>query len=439
MSASDWELRDFATGEGAARLGRPGRGLMVVLLVAVLALGAGIGWASWAVIEEVARADGRVVPSGRARGVDSLEGGIVEEIRVREGDIVARGDVLVRLDDTGAAAALGELEAQRIALSARAHRLEAELTAADALDFAAIGLPPDDPLALREAALFDSRAASTLGQRSVIEAQVSQRAQEIAELESAIARVDESLLLSDEEISLRETSGVVPRAQIIPLERERTAKRQERDGLVARIAQAGAALREAEARLEEIELLRRAEINTERSDTLNQLAVIAESMRRASDVVARTDLRAPVSGEVSVLNVNTIGSVVAPGEEVLRIVPDDGRLEVEARVRPEDIAFIRPDLPARVKLTSFDFTVYGALDGAVVRIGADAETDEATGFTYFPIIVRTETDTLVRGEERHEIRPGMVASVDVLTGERTVLDYLLKPFRKARVEALRER
>ena len=162
-------------------------------------------------------------------------------------------------------------------------------------------------------------------------------------------------------------------------------------------------------------------------------------MKRASDVLERTSLRAPVGGVVSALNVNTLGSVIAPGEEVARIVPADDTLEVEARVRPEDIAFIRLDLPASVKLTSFDFTIYGALEGRVVRIGADAERDEATGETYFPIIVQTDSDTLTRNGQSHEIRTGMIASVDILTGERTVLDYLLKPLRKTRLEALRER
>jgi adhesin transport system membrane fusion protein len=435
MTRAEWE---FSAQTPGASVGR-GWLLTLFLLVLVLLAGAAIGWASWARIEEVARAQGVVVPSGRARSIESLEGGIVQAILVSEGDSVAAGEVLIRIDDIGASASMGEINARRNALRAKALRLEAELRQDAAPDFSSLGLAAETPLALREMALFDSRQAADLSQRTVLVAQVSQRAQEIEELTSALARTDESLALLDEEITLRSDSGVVPRAQIIPIERERTAKRQERDGIVSRLAQAATALEEAEARVKELNLNRRAEINAERSETLNELSIIDETLKRATDVLERTSLRAPVGGIVSVLNVNTLGSVIAPGEEVARIVPADDKLEVEARVRPEDIAFVRLDLPAKVKLTSYDFTIYGALEGSVVRIGADAERDEATGETFFPIIVRTDSNALVKDGQTFDIRTGMIASVDILTGERTVLDYLLKPLRKARLEALRER
>lgn len=435
MTGPEWNFEEDSASPRAGR--RWALSLFLLLLVAFAAVA--IAWASWARVEVVARATGVVVPSGRARNVESLEGGIVREILISEGDTVEAGQVLIRIDDIGASASLGEIAARRDALRARALRLEAELLEETTPDFSSLDLEDDDPLALREMALFDSRQAADISQRSILMSQVSQRSQEIEELTSAEARIGESLALLDEEIQLRTASGVVPRAQIIPIERERTVKRQERDGVISRRAQAVTALGEAEARARELNLNRRAEINAERSETLNELSIITESLKRASDVLDRTSLRAPVGGIVSVLNVNTLRSVIAPGEEVARIVPAGDKLEVEARVRPEDIAFIRLDLPAKVKLTSFDFTIYGALDGSVIRIGADAERDETTGETYFPIIVRTQSNTLTRNNETNEIRTGMIASVDILTGERTVLDYLLKPLRKARLEALRER
>lgn len=439
MSADNWDLRDFTTGVGSARIGRSSRMVSLMLVVLVALVASGLFWANWARIEQVTRGDGRVVPSGRARTVESLEGGIVRGIEVREGDTVSAGQVLVRISDIGSAANLGELRAQQRALEARNLRLEAEARDEETLDFVGIDGGNESPQALREIALFQSRLASYRAQRNVLQAQLSQRREEIAELQAAVPQVEETLALLEEEIDLRATSGVVSRAQILPLERERATKRQEQVALVSKLAQARSAEAEAEARLVELELNRRAEISAERSDTLNQKAVIDESIKRASDVVQRASLRAPVDGIVSVLNVNTIGSVIQPGEEVLRIVPDDDQLQVEARIAPKDIAFVRPDLPAKVKITAFDFTIYGSLPGHVLRVGADAEQDEATGEVYFPVIVETRSDTLEHEGRSFHIRPGMVVSIDIMTGEQTVLDYLLKPFRKARLEALRER
>ncbi|QDY71615.1 HlyD family type I secretion periplasmic adaptor subunit [Qingshengfaniella alkalisoli] len=413
--------------------------MTLFLLVLLAMIASGIAWASWARIEEVARAEGRVVPTGRARSVESLEGGIVRAINVQEGAFVTAGQSLVVIDDTGSSASLGELNAKRAALTAQAIRLNAEANNADALDFSASEIDPSSPQAQRESALFETRRASYRGQRAVLESQIRQREQEITELEATLPQIDQSLALLDEEIELRSSSGVVSRAQLLPLERERSAARRERDSFASQLERARTALDEAQARLVELDLTRQTEISTERSAALNELAVVEESIKRARDVVDRADLRAPVDGVVSLLNVNTIGSVIAPGEEVLRIVPDDERLQVDARVRPEDIAFVRADLPAKVKLTSFDFTIYGALDGTVVRVGADAEQDEATEEIYFPIVVETSSNELSRAGKTFEIKPGMVAQVDIMTGEHTVLDYLLKPFRKARMEALRER
>lgn len=439
MSGDNWHVRDFAEGSDAGRLGRSSWRLTLFFILLIGVFASAVGWASWARIEEVARASGRVIPSGKARTVESLEGGIILEILVAEGDPVEAGQILVRMDDTTSTANLGELRAQQDALRARNVRFISELSDAKTLNFDELGIPADGPLALREIAIFDSRNASFFGQRTILNAQLRQRQLEIAELETAGQRVEESLGFLKEEIDLKTGSGVVPRTQILPLERERSVKRQELDSVRSQYAQAVSAEQEAQARREEVDLQRRAEISLERSDTVNQLDIISETIRRASSVVGRAALRAPVTGIVSRLNVNTIGAVISPGEEVLLIVPQDDRLQIEARVRPEDVAFLRPELPAKVKLTSFDFTIYGALEGKVVRIGADAQQDEATGEIYFPIIVETDEKVLTHKDQSFPIRPGMVASVDILTGERTVLDYLLKPFRKAQLEALRER
>jgi membrane fusion protein, adhesin transport system len=439
MSAGDWELREFAAGAEAARLRFATRTLTLVLTLALALFAAGAWWASQATIEEFARADGRVIPSGKAQVVQSLEGGIVKEIMVREGDAIAAGEVLLRIDDTSATASRGELLARRRVLLLRAARLEAEATAAEGPSF------PDDiareipDAAARELTLFESRRATLASQETILEAQRLQKEQQVAELQASATRVVESIRLLTEEIRLQTDSGVIPRARIIPLERQLNEKERELGELRGAAQQARSAEREAGARLSEVRLAFSEEARGGLAEALGELSVLEESLRRADDVVVRSELRAPVAGIVTSLAVNTIGGVIAPGSEVLQILPSEEALQVEARVRPEDIAFVLPGLPATVKLTAFDFTVYGALDGEVVQVGADSLVDERSGAAYFPIIVQTNSNALAHRGETLDIKPGMVASVDVQTGERSVLDYLLKPFRKARYEALRER
>lgn len=434
-----WELREFSQGAEASRERHAARTLTLLLALALALAVAAIVWAANATIEEVARAEGRVIPSGRAQIVQSLEGGIVEAIKVAVGDTVAAGDVLLRIDDTRAAAERGELLARRRVLSLRAARLTAEAEGAETLRFPE-GLETDMPeAAARERVLFRGRREAFVRQTEILREQKLQNEQEVAELLAGAAKVERSIELLSEEIRLQIDSGVVPRARIIPLERERNERERERADAISQAVQARGKEREARARIEEARLTFEADAREALTETLGELSVLDETLRSAQDVVTRSALRAPVDGIVTSLAVNTIGGVVQPGAEILRIVPLDEALQVEARARPEDIAFLAPGLKATVKLTAFDFTIYGALDGEVVQVGADAEVDERTGETYFPVIVETFENALTRDGETLSVRPGMVAQVDVLTGERTVLDYLLKPFRKARFEALRER
>jgi adhesin transport system membrane fusion protein len=438
VTAGDWETREFAAGAAAARERRAASTLSLLLLLALALAGAAVGWASVATIEEVARATGRVIPSGDAQVIQSLEGGVVESIDVAEGDRVVAGDVLLRIDDTRADANRGELLARRRVLSLRAARLRAEAAGADAIDFPAALAAAMPEAATRERVLFEGRRESLARQIEILEESRLQKAQEVEELLAGADGIVRSIALLDEEIALQTRSGVVPRARIIPLERERNERTRELDAIRSDAQQTRGEERAARARIDEARLNFAAEAREALAEALGELSVLEETLRSAQDVVRRSALRAPVDGVVTALAVNTIGGVIRPGEEVLRILPSDAALQVEARVRPEDIAFVRPGLEASVKLTAYDFTIYGALDGVVARVAADAEVDERTDESFFPVIVET-TGALIHAGRALDVRPGMVAQVDVLTGERTVLDYLLKPFRKARYEALRER
>jgi len=439
VTVRDWEMREFAAGAAAARE-RRAAGTLTLLLVLAAALAAGaVAWAAVASIEEVARAGGRVIPSGDAQIIQSLEGGVVKSIDVAEGDRVAAGDVLLRIDDTRADANRGELIARRRVLSLRAARLKAE-----AGGDATIAFPSDLAAAMpaaaaRERVLFEGRREALARQTEILEEDRLQKAQEVDKLLAGAEAIERSIALLDEEIALQRSSGVVPRARIIPLERERNERARELAAIRSEAQQTRGEERAARARIDEAALNFAAEAREALAEALGELSVLEETLRSAQDVVRRSALRAPVDGVVTALAVNTIGGVIRPGQEVLRLLPSGAALQVEARVRPEDIAFVRPGLAATVKLTAYDFTIYGALHGVVARVAADAETDERTDESFFPVIIETDAGALIHEGKALDIRPGMVAQVDVLTGERTVLDYLLKPFRKARFEALRER
>lgn len=445
MSRQNRSDLEFATEYDAAIHGGAPRRVTLLLVVIFAMFAAGIAWAGWAELDEVTRGEGRVIPAGRNQVVQSLEGGIVEAIMVKPGDRVNQGDVLLRMDDTGFASDLGELMAKNASLETKLARLSHELAGDSA------AAPPAFSPGLRELApetvaaeleLYAIRQRSLAGQRHVLEERVRQRQRELVEIAVNEARLEANLVLAREEEALKRPlaeRGVVPKTDVIRLQREIA----DLDGqLAATRAQAPrleAAIREAEGQVKELELRFREEAQAEFSEATAEFAIVRESMRSARDRVTRTEIRAPVSGIVNALNVNTIGGVVRAGDSLIEIVPVEDLLRVEVKVRPADIAFVHPDQPALVKITAYDFSIYGGLEGAVEKISADTSIDEDTREVYYLVTVRTEESALGTGPEALSIIPGMVASVDIMTGKKTVLDYLLKPINKARQEALRER
>lgn len=428
----------FANDVREALARRTNAGIWGLLFAVLLLLGAFIAWAYFAEIEEVTTGDGRVIPSSQLQVVESLEGGLVAEIFVREGDVVEAGEPLVRIDDTDFAANLGELQKQRDALFIRARRLEAE---AQGTRLDLTGGAIDRLAAAREVALFNARATALKQELSVIEQQLSQRRLEKVELETRLKSLKLSAeLLNEELLSARNLSaaGAYPKMDLLRLEREAQGGTLEVELLNASIPRSEAAITEAAARLESAVLGFRARAHEDLTRTLNELTILDETITSAQDKVQRTVLRAPVRGIINKFSVATIGAVVSPGESLSEIVPLDDSLLIEAQIRPQDVAFLFPGQPARVRVTAYDFTVYGDLPAVVERIGADTITNEE-GTTFYRVILRTERNWLGSESNRLPIIPGMVVSASILTGNKTVLDYLLKPIIKARSEALRER
>lgn len=411
--------------------------LAPLIIVVFLALILFVAWAATARLQEVTTGMGRVIPSTQMQLVQPFEAGIVSQIAVAEGDLVEAGDILIVIDDTEARSQLGELEERHQALSVRRARLLAE----------ARGIRPAFPVTATadamasEGQLFDARQRSLEQQTSVVERQLQQRQLEREELLLRIEETESSIGFLERESELNQRlydRGAI--GEIEYLRRERTAANELRELAVLRagVARAEAAIEESRAQFDNIELQFRAEARERLAEVSADLAVLEQSLRAARERVERTRMRAPVRGVVNALPVTTLGAVIRPAESVVEIVPLDDQLLVEAEVRPQDIAFISAGQAASVKLTAYDYTVYGDLPGVVERISADTFEDEQ-GNSFYRVIIGLDENRLRDGETVLPIIPGMVVTADISTGSKTVLDYLLNPVTRARNEALRER
>ncbi len=435
---------EFATEYNAALKQGPPKGTGIFLIVISALLAAFLMWSNWAEVDEVTRGDGRVIPSGKNQKVENLEGGIVKEISVRTGDVVKEGDVLLRIDATGFSSNLGELEAKRDTLEAQIFRLRHELKADDTGQL----VFPDElkerapTTTAIESQLYQTRRNSLEQQIAVLNERVEQKKRELSELASNLTRLEENLSLAQEEESLKKPladRGIVPKTDLIRLQREVADLRGQIAVAKETKPRLEAGVREAEGLVRDQRLSFRSDAQTKLAERSAELAVVRQSILGASDRVERADIIAPVGGIVKEVNVNTIGGVVSAGETLVEIVPQEDTLLVEAKIRPSDIAFVHPGQPALVKITAYDFSIYGGLDGEVQQISADSTIDEATNEVFYLVKIKTLTNQLGGNQNNLSIIPGMVASVDILTGKKSVLDYLLKPINKARAEALRER
>lgn len=394
ISATDARLLDDTRGAQLVE-SHPYAGASLLLLIVVIV--AGYQWADFAVLDEVTRGEGRIVPSSREQVIQSLEGGILVDLAVREGDIVEQGQILLRIDDTRSGASLREGQSKAHALRAEIARLRAEGAGRQPQ------FPDDLPVELREREreLFVSRSRA---------------------LNQSVAAMARNLALAEEELQMTEpmiARGAVSEVDVLRLRRE---------------------IIDIKGRMQERRNTFRAEARAELAAREAEFAGITEIITARADEVKRSVVRAPLRGAVKNIRVTTLGGVIRPGEDIMEIVPLEDRLLVEARIRPADVAFLSPGQPATVKLTAYDYSIYGSLRGSLEHISADTIADERDpDEKYYRVYVRTEQAHLEGKEGPLPIIPGMVATVEVLTGHKTVLEYLLKPVLKVRDSALRER
>lgn len=403
-------------------------GLIILVLVV---------WASIAEVDEVAKGEGRVIPSSQLQIVQSVDGGVVEQLMVREGQEVAPGALLLRIDPTRFASNLRDNRSQYLALRIRAARLEALTENADFQPPAAEAAEAPE-LVGRERSLFESSRAELEAGVAIARDQVQQRQNDIDAMRARHTQASEGLDLAAQELKVTRpliASGAVSEVEVLRLERQVSTLSGEKQQAYAQMEQARAALTEANRKVEEVALNFRNRWRNELAETMAKLNSLSETGNALADRVSKAEVRSPVRGTVKRLLVNTVGGVVQPGQELVEIVPLDDALLLETKIRPRDIAFLRPRQPAMVKFSAYDFAIYGGLEAEVEQIGADTVTDDK-GNAFYVIRVRTHKTSL--GDDL-PIIPGMVAEVDIITGEKTVLSYLLKPVLRAHSSALRER
>lgn len=417
-----------------------GGGLWFLLILVLGVIGAFIAWAAIYEIEEVTRAGGRVVPSSQVQTVQASEGGIVAQIDVREGDTVERDQILFQINDIVSKSDLGELEQQAQALSAQLVRLRAEAAGDETLVFDdSQGLNPR--LVEAETATFLARRTQLSLELEVLRDRLAQRQAELGELQAQRERLVDVAAPLQREVDISEglfQSGSIPEIEILRLRGDLARITGDMTVLAATGARVAASVSEIENQIISARASYRLTAQERISQVLRDLSVVEETLNAARDRVSRTALRAPVRGTVNRVYVSNVGSVVQAGALLAEVVPLDDSLLIEAEVSPRDLAFVRVGAPASVKITAYDYLRYGDLPAIVERIGADA-VQNADGVPFFRVVLRTERTALSDGGENFEISPGMVASIDIQSGQKTVLEYLIRPVLRAQHEALRER
>lgn len=416
---------------------RGGRAIVWLTLLLLILV---ISWMYYSEIEEVTRGMGKVIPSSQVQIVQNLEGGILSELHAREGDIVKKGQLLMRLDETRFSAPYQESRLKFLALTARAARLQAETEGKEMVVPHEVFKERSD-IASRETQLYLSRQSELNATIDVLKEQVIQRKQELAELREENRELNRTYKLLKREIDLTKPlveQGAVSEVEVLRLERDASAMLGDIAATRLAIPRVKSKLSEAEKVIEE-EMLKFA--NAAKRE-LNEVQVELEAMSAMETALAdrldRTSVRSPVYGTVKQVLVNTVGGVVQPGMNLVEIVPLEDTLLVEAQIKPSDIAFLRPKQKAMVKFTAYDFTIYGGLEAELEHISADSITDEQ-GNSHYLVRVRTNQNYLEGKGGKLPIIPGMVTTVDILTGKKTILSYLLKPVLRARHMALRER
>lgn len=431
---------DLATDINSTILNQSPRGGRVIIWLTAIFFALFVYWAAVSEIEQVTRSSGKVIPSSHIQIVQNLEGGILSELLVDVGDIVERGQLLLEIDKTRFSAPYMESRVSYLALKAKIVRLEAETAGVDYVVPEEIATEKPE-IGVRERELFESRKQELDTSLGILREQYTQRKQELLEHQSRLTELRRTFKLLSKELSITKplvAKGAVSEVDVLRLERQESEMRGEIETTKLAIPKINSKITEAEQAIKEERIAFFNEARQELNDAYAKLEGLSATALALEDRLHRTAVRSPVRGTVNQMMVSTIGGIIQPGMDLVEIVPLEDTLLVEARIKPADIAFLRPDQEAMVKFTAYDFTIYGGLEANLEHISADSITDEH-GNDFYLVRLRTQQNYLGNEDDPLPIIPGMVVSADILTGKKTILSYLLKPVLRAQKTALRER
>ncbi len=416
-------------------------------------------WAYFAELDQVTTGMGKVIPSSQIQVIQSLDGGIMQEMYVKEGMIVTKGQPLVRIDDTRFRSDFDQQAQEVYSLQANVIRLSAELSSITItsmatdwrqqvkitpkpLQFSGELIKEEPELVQRQSEEYSGRLDSLSNQLEILARQIQQKQQESKELASKIETLSRSFQLVSRELELTRplaAKGIVPEVELLKVERVVNDIQGELASLRLLRPKLKSSQDEAILKRREAVLNFAADTRTQLNELQTKLSRMNEAQVGAQDKVNKAEITSPVNGTIKSVHINTLGGVVQPGIDIIEIVPSEDQLLIETKIIPKDIAFLHPGLPAVVKVTAYDFTRYGGLNGVVEHISADTTQDEE-GNSFYLVRVRTELSSLTKDDgTKMPIIPGMLTSVDVITGQRSVLEYILNPILRAKDTALRER
>lgn len=399
-----------------------------------------IVWAYFAEVDELARGSGKVIPSKQVQVIQNLEGGIVSEILVKEGDVVQKNQILLKINDTSFASSYEESHLRYLELKAKSMRLQAE---ASGMSCQADSYKQGElkKFLEQEKVLYLLNKKQLRQKIEILKEHVLQKRHELHEAESKYEQLKREYALIEQEVAITKPlvdKGIVSQVEFLQLSRKASSLKGERDSMKLSLASLRSKVVEAKNKIAEAKTEFKHDAKKELNDVKAEMSRLEESASALKDRVRRTAVRSPVKGIVQRLLVNTVGGVVQPGKDIVEIVPLDDKLLVEARIKPSDIAYLFRGQKAIVKFTAYDFSIYGALEGKVTYISSDTITDDK-GNSFYLVRIKTDKNYLEFAGKKYDLLVGMIANVDIVTGKKSVLDFLLKPILKVQQAALRER